>query len=272
MSADWPTAAEWLAAGSSTAGVVVAGVPLAEGAVTPSRYDLAPAAIRARLAKFSTFHSERNVALPRMRDLGDSLTPPALDALFTIVIGGHNGVTFSALTREPDLGSWALLTLDSHHDVRPYAPGSPGNGSPVRALIDSGLPGTHVAQIGINGFSNASGHRSWCEDHGIAVLGPDRVDEVPGVLDRLAAIADHIYVDLDIDVLDRAFAPACPGSRPGGIMPRQLFAAAFAAGAHPAVRAIDIVEVDPEADIASITVDAAALCLLNAATGFATRP
>jgi hypothetical protein len=37
------------------------------------------------------------------------------------------------------------------------------------------------------------------------------------------------------------------------------------------VRAIDIVEVDAAADVASITVDAAALCLLNAAAGFATR-
>ncbi len=37
------------------------------------------------------------------------------------------------------------------------------------------------------------------------------------------------------------------------------------------MRAIDIVEVDPSADVAHVTVDAAALTLLNAAAGYATR-
>jgi arginase family enzyme len=102
-------------------------------------------------------------------------------------------------------------------------------------------------------------------------FGPDRLGDVPALLDELAGRCAAVYVDIDLDVLDRAFAPGCPGSRPGGASPRQVFEAAFAAGAHPAVRAIDIVEVDPVADVASITVDAAALTLLNAAAGYATR-
>jgi hypothetical protein len=38
------------------------------------------------------------------------------------------------------------------------------------------------------------------------------------------------------------------------------------------VRAVDIVEVDATADVAHITVDSAALCLLNTAAGYSTRP
>ena len=101
--------------------------------------------------------------------------------------------------------------------------------------------------------------------------GPTEVDRVPDLLEELAARCDRVYVDLDVDVLDRAFAPGCPGARPGGITPRQLFEAAFAAGIHSSVRAVDIVEVDPEADVAHLTVDAAALTLLNVAAGFAAR-
>ena len=41
--------------------------------------------------------------------------------------------------------------------------------------------------------------------------------------------------------------------------------------AHPSVRAVDIVEVDPSTDVAHVTVDAAALTLLNVAAGYATR-
>ncbi|HET9441702.1 MAG TPA: arginase family protein [Acidimicrobiales bacterium] len=286
MSADWPTAAEWLAPAAAatsaahsapaatrpaTAGLAVAGVPLVEGAVTPCRYDLTPAAVRARLARFSTFQGERGVHLPPVRDLGDSTAPPPLDAGLTVMIGGHNGVTFEALRGLPDLSRWALLTLDAHHDVRPYGPGPPGNGSPVRALIDAGLPAAHVVQVGISQFANSPVHRRWCEEQGIAIHGPGDVALVPRLLDRLAEVAEHIYVDLDLDVLDRAFAPGCPGSRPGGLTPRQVLDAAFAAGAHPAVRALDVVEVAADLDVASITVDAAALCLLNAAAGFATR-
>ncbi|MET0727787.1 MAG: arginase family protein [Acidimicrobiales bacterium] len=271
MSADWPSAAEWLATPWEGATLAVAGVPLAEGAVTPSRYDLTPGAVRARLERFSTLHGERGVALPPVRDLGDSLDPPPLDAALTVLVGGHNGVTFEALRRRDDLERWALLTLDAHHDVRPYEPGRPGNGSPVRALLDAGLLGEHVVQVGIAQFANSPVHRRWCDDHGITVHGPADVHLVPQLLDRLAAMAAHVYVDLDVDVLDRASAPGAPGSRPGGLAARDLLEVAFVAGAHPAVRCIDVVEVDAAADVASITVDVAVLCLLNAAAGFGTR-
>jgi arginase family enzyme len=269
---EWPRASAWLASGRD-GGVVVAGVPLVEYAVTPSRYDLAPAAIRSRLARLSTFHSERGVDLAAVPviDRGDHLTPPALGAPLTVLLGGHNAVTFHALASELGSARWGVLTLDAHHDVRPYPPGQVGNGSPIRALLDSGLRGTDVIQVGIHGFSNSPAHRAFCEEHGVTVLGPDAVGRVPGLLAELGGRCDRIYVDVDVDVLDRAFAPGCPGSRPGGLAPRQLFDAVFTAGAHPQVGAIDIVEVDPDADVASITVDAAALCLLNAAAGFAAR-
>ena len=286
MTAEWPTAAEWLAGtpqGATSAGgstgpakgdlLVVAGIPLREGAVTPSRYDLAPAAIRAFLERLSAYHSERNVDLSLLRvvDLGDGLEPPALDARLTVLLGGHNGVTYEALSRRADLASWGLLTLDAHHDVREYAAGSPGNGSPVRALVDAGLPGTNIVQVGIAGFSNVRAHRRWCEEIGVTIRGTGSVREVTDLLDMLARRCDHVYVDLDIDVLDRAFAPGAPGARPGGITPRELFEAAYEAGNHGAVRAVDIVEVDPQADVASVTVGAAAISLLNVAAGFASR-
>ncbi|HUR48731.1 MAG TPA: arginase family protein [Acidimicrobiales bacterium] len=272
MSTEWPTAAEWLA-GDHEGGIVVAGMPITEHSVTPSAYDRAPGAIRARLARLSSFHGEREIDLRDVAvvDQGDSREPLALVPPLVIVMGGHNAVTFHALSAVDDPARWGLLTLDAHHDVRAYEPGAVGNGSPVRALIDSGLPGDHVVQVGIHGFSNAASDRRWCLEQGITLLGPDRVQEVGAQLDRLAEKCDRIYVDLDIDVLDRAFAPGCPGSRPGGIMPRDLFDAAFAAGAHPAVAAVDIVELDPTADLEHITTDAAALALLNTAAGFSTR-
>ena len=273
---DWPTAAEWLGrASSDPTALVVAGVPLAEHAVTPSRYDLAPAAVRARLAKLSTWHGPERISLDDVpvRDLGDADVPPALTAPLTVLLGGHNGVTYHALgPAGPALRGWGLLTLDAHHDVRRYEPGAVGNGSPVRALVDAGLRGANVVQVGINGFSNSRRHREWCEAQGVTVLGPERLGDVAALLDDLAGRCSSIYVDVDLDVLDSAFAPGCPGARPGGATPAQVLGAAFAAGAHPAVRAVDVVEVDPTFDVAFATVDAAALTLLNVAAGYARRP
>jgi formiminoglutamase len=82
----------------------------------------------------------------------------------------------------------------------------------------------------------------------------------------------RVHVDLDLDVCDRAVAPACPASLPGGIGARQLRAAARAAGADPRVVSIDLTEVDATADLPDQrTVRLAALCVLEVATGVLLR-
>jgi len=78
---------------------------------------------------------------------------------------------------------------------------------------------------------------------------------------------EFIYVDLDLDVLDRAFAPATPGSRPGGLTPWEMRTAARVCGEFARVRVFDLVEMDPEQDIAGQTALCAAACLLSFASG-----
>jgi arginase family enzyme len=90
-------------------------------------------------------------------------------------------------------------------------------------------------------------------------------------LDSLEESVDAIYVDLDLDVLDRAFAPATPGSRPGGLTPAELRSAARLCGAHPKVRVMDLVEIDPAKDVSDATAYAAGLCLLSFASGMLGR-
>ncbi|MGH8998684.1 MAG: arginase family protein [Acidimicrobiia bacterium] len=292
----WPTAADWLAGGTgdpARADLVVAGVPLSVTSITqPSGMHETPAAIRARLARLSTYHSERDVdvvevavhdagdlgAQPSDAQIGEAARKAAAHAPLAVLLGGDNAVTFGALAgmAGDGLDRWGLVTLDAHHDVRAYD-GRPGNGSPVRALIDAGLPGTHVVQIGIAGFSNSAAYRRWCGEAGIDVITSAEArsggvgDTIAGAFERLAAVVDHIYVDLDVDVLDPAFAPGCPGARPGGLAPADLCTAAFLSGAHPKVVAVDIVEVDTTTDVGHRTVDVAALCLLNAAAGLTQR-
>jgi formimidoylglutamase len=293
----WPTAADWLRRPTEDLPgdpeLAVLGIPLSVTSITqPSGAHETPDAVRRRLAVLSTYHSERDVDVGELAavDFGDLEPQPSnkeiasaardlvRGAAMAVLLGGDNAVTYAALLgiAGDGLDSWGLVTLDAHHDVRTYE-GRPGNGSPVRALIDAGLPGNQVVQVGIAGFSNSVAYRRWCDDVGIDVVtaAESRFRTIEDVLveafDRLALSVDHLYVDLDVDVLDAAYAPACPGARPGGLSPRELLAAAFLAGRNPRVRAVDIVEVDATRDVANRTVDVAALCLLNAAAGLHER-
>jgi arginase family enzyme len=298
----WPRASTWLAGGGSTrAGaptLAVLGAPLSATSLSPSQAHTTPAAIRRALSRFSTAYAapdptdDVDLEAVDIDDLGDldlhqrpiSTTQDvireavaAVRADLLIVLGGDNAVTRPAVRgRCQDLTATGLVTLDAHHDLRGFHAGIT-NGTPVRGLLDDGLPGPQIAQIGMGAFTNSLAHRTLAFDHGITVVTADasRRDGVGAsvrrVLDDLARRCEALWVDLDVDVLDVAFAPGCPGARPGGLAPWELCAAAFEAGRHPSVTGIDIVEVDAVADRDGRTVDVAAQCLLHAAAGLAGR-
>jgi formiminoglutamase len=295
---NWPRAGEWLAGNhepDAARTLVVVGAPLHAGSLTPGRCDLAPGAVRDALARYSTFDIDAGVDLRGVaaKDAGDldladaapeqALVPLAgavggsLDTADAVaVLGGDNSVTRPALRGLGELGRVGLLTLDAHLDLRDTTDGL-SNGNPIRALLEDGLPGGHVTQVGIQGFANSAEYARVASEAGITVITAETARSqgvetvVAGALASLAERADAIYVDLDLDVLDRAHAPACPGSRPGGLHPADLRRAARLAGAHPKVRVVDIVEVDPTMDVADATVLMAASCLLSFAAGLAAR-
>lgn len=299
----WPRASAWLAGDfvpSSSGGLAVIGAPLRLGSITPGRCDLAPAAIRSILRKFSCYDIESDTDLRRLavRDLGDlplaemkledafdplkdAVRNALADADAVVVIGGDNGVTRPGVHGVADslassVESCGLITLDAHFDLRDLSNGLT-NGNPVRALLADGLPGENIVQIGIQPFANSQAYAQVANDAGITVVTMSQI-RAHGVerlltesFDDLSERVKHIYVDLDIDSLDRVFAPATPGSRPGGLTPYELRRVAWLCGAHPLVRAIDLVEVDPTQDVADATVMATALCLLSFASGLLAR-
>lgn len=286
----WPRADAWLASPSSSdADLVVIGVPSSSASLSPSEAWRAPAAARVALGRFSVFDSEHGIDIGSLasRDDGDwpvdgidmyellerasALAADLETGPVYAFIGGDNAVTRPIVRglAHDDLGDIGVLTLDAHHDVRSTDDG-PTNGSPIRGLLEDGLPDGRVIQVGIHSFANSGPYRSFCDDHGIEVITMDTVDEigaewvVTSALDDLARRCEWVYVDVDIDVLDVAFAPGCPGARPGGMTPRQLAAACRAAGRHEAVRAVDFVEVDPTRDPGGLTI----MNLVNAFMSF----
>ena len=292
----WPRVSEWLGRNDAEPVLVVVGAPTSAASISPSDAWRTPPALREVLARFSTFDGEAGFDMSELpvADRGDwpiaEMSAP--DAIADIerraselapgpvyaFLGGDNVVMYpivKALPHAP-LERFGVLTFDAHHDVRETKDGI-SNGTPIRALIEAGLPGDHVTQVGIHSFANSRDNRTWAEEQGIRVVTIRDLEErgveptVSDALDDLAGRCDALYVDVDIDVLDRAFAPGCPGARPGGMTPRQLATAAKLVGAHPAVVAADFVEVDVTRDIAETTVMAMATTFLAFASGVASR-
>lgn len=297
--ANWPDASGWLAgeAAPETIGrLVVVGAPLCLGSITRGRSDLAPAAVREALRKFSTYDIEMDtdLCLLEARDLGDlpiaeakpenaiepvrhAVMQALRDAEAVVLLGGDNSVTRPGCHGITDsLGSCGLLTLDAHLDLRDIHAGL-SNGNPVRALLADGLPGRNVVQIGIQAFANSNHYARVACGAGIRIITLDSVRKrgiertMKEALDYLAQRASGIYVNVDLDVLDRIAAPASPGSRPGGLAPWELRRAAWLCGFHPKVRAMDLVEVDPLRDVAQTTLFTTAACLLSFASGLINR-
>lgn len=293
----WPRAGAWFAGelgGDGAASLSVLGVPLHKASISPSRADLAPAAIRSALSRFSLLDTAGSDLMQvSVKDAGDvpvagetpegAFEPVAAKVRelagssdVVVALGGDNSITRPAIHGLGSLDRIGLVTFDAHFDLRDTNDGL-SNGNPIRALLEDGLPGPHIAQIGIQSFANSPAHAEFARSAGIHVVDRHEI-ALRGMaavaadnLERIAAEVDVVYVDFDMDVLDRVFAPGTPGSRPGGISPHELRQAARICGAHPKVAAIDIVEVSPPDDVADVTVMAAAQVFLECSAGLASR-
>jgi formiminoglutamase len=293
-------AQEWLASDSPAPDLVVFGAPIAKASISAVESWSTPPAFRDALRRFPTWDAERyvDIATLNVRDLGDvqgdrddadarvaharievAAEEAARLADHVVVIGGDNSLTRPAMrgVMQALPGPWGLLTLDAHHDCRPAAEGS-RNGTPVRELIEAGLPGDRVAQIGIHPLANAREHADWARARGIHIVPLHKVrrDGMDAVIASALSLliangAERVYVDYDIDVVDRAFAPACPASLPGGMQPDDLLRAAYLLGADHHVFAADLCEVDANADINGMTVRLMAATFLNFCSGLAGR-
>ena len=281
----WPRAASLFSQKSENqADVTVVGVPASQTSLSPTSAHQTPNAIRQALQRYSTAHSDPRVNLEKvsLRDAGDVTSPDsdevvaiselksiAAKSSLVIALGGDNSITYCGVQAMQATG---LITLDAHYDLRDGV----SNGSPVRRLIEAGLSGKRVVQIGIADFSNSTEYAKRAKDFGITViprseLRSKNIEDIWAI--ALSVAGDKVFVDFDMDVCDRSVVPACPAAAPGGISADELRQFAFLAGSSPSVIGADITEIDASKDSADErTVRLAALVVLEMAAGFSTRP
>jgi len=293
----WPRASDWLAAGPGERPVdlAVLGVPAFATSLSQTGAHATPAAVRRALGRFSTWCASRRIDLAEMIapwDRGDVADPDipvegewrvrtaaetaAAKSRLLLAIGGDNSLSYPVMAGAfgATLSSAGLVTLDAHHDLRDGR----SNATPVRDLIEAGLKGEHIVQVGIADWANSRSYATEAHARGVTVIGRGEVaargidDCLREAFEVAGAGGGGIYVDLDLDVCDRSVAPGCPGALPGGLSAAELMQAAFRAANDERVRAIDIAEVDSTRDAADErTVLLAAMCVLEVGAGLALR-
>ena len=292
--AGWPNLTDLISTANRDAPVGLVGAPLGVGSVTPGQCDLGPGVLRETLRRIGRYDVETGREVEtKVLDRGDveissltieQATPLIRDAVvessqahsLTLLIGGNNAVTRpGVLGLGGKFDEIGLITLDAHFDMRDLDQGL-SNGNPVRALIEDGMPGANIAQVGLASFANSRQmHEDAIEAGNLVVtIGDVRRDGIVHAIDRAldhVAHCDALVIDCDIDVIDRSQLPGAPGARPGGMAAHDFFYAVRRLASDPRVRVIDLTEWDPPLDPTDLSALTAARWVAECLAGYEMR-
>lgn len=180
-------------------------------------------------------------------------------------LGGDHSVSLPLLrAAHAAHGPLSLLQLDAHTDTwDSYFGARYTHGTIFRRAVEEGLIDAGAsAQIGLRGSLYAAEDLDENRALGFATL-LARDFEAEGVAGALelarAQLRSPVYVTVDIDVLDPAFAPGTGTPEAGGLTSRELLALLSGlAGLGLEIAGADVVEVSPPYDPAGATAVAAA--------------
>jgi agmatinase len=203
-----------------------------------------------------------------------------LDAgLLPIVLGGDHSIA------EPDIracaarhGPVGLVHFDTHTDTGTEVFGvEVSHGTPMFRLVRDGhVDPARYVQIGLRGYWPGETEFAWQEERGIAAFFMHDVRDlgirevVARTLERVGA--GPVFLSVDVDVLDPAFAPGTGTPEPGGMTSLELLEAVRTVAAGVELVGADVVEVIPTAvGSADVTALVAERIVREILTGLALR-
>ena len=170
-----------------------------------------------------------------------------------ICLGGDHAITHPIMRavrrRHPSL---TILHIDAHPDIYHAYQGNPrSHTSPFARIMEERLT-DRLIQVGLRTVNDH--HREQFKRFGVEIIEAGRCGEKL----RLD-LTTPVYISMDIDALDPAYAPGVSHREPGGLSTRQVIDLIHAID-QPIVAA-DIVEYNPRCDNANITAIVAAKLL-----------
>lgn len=176
-----------------------------------------------------------------------------------IILGGDHsialGTTKGFVTSNQKLD--AIIWMDSHLDLMNEFPegNTHSRATVLRRIIDQKLiQPENVYFIGTHGHNLGWEEVEYANQNKMKILSASDVkDDLKRnkFIDEILRKHKNLYLSLDIDVLDPAFAPGVSVPEPGGITTRELFEITTKIAKR--IRCLEVVEVNPQLDVNSIT-------------------
>ncbi|MFA6804836.1 MAG: agmatinase [Candidatus Methanomethylophilaceae archaeon] len=252
----------------NSADAVIFGIPYDHTASFKAGAREAPWAVRRASYNFEEIHFEHGLDQPRLElyDYGNcddfvlpedmieevnfAVKPAIRDKKFTVAIGGEHSVTVP-IVQNYDKDDIALITIDAHLDSRDDYLGSPYSHACVTRRASEHLGIDNICAIGVRAIGAEELDR---EDVIPFVTAFDVMDNGPEWAIKKAMDGvknDRIYLSIDIDGIDPAYAPGTGTPEPFGLLPIDVKKIINIIGERLA--GFDVVEVCPPADPSGIT-------------------
>jgi len=157
-----------------------------------------------------------------------------------VSLGGDHSVTYPVLRAvRPHAPSLTILHVDAHPDLYDELEGDRySHACPFARIMEDKLA-DRLVQVGIR---TMTGHqRAQARRFGVEVI---EMRSIQG--DLRVPLDTPVYVSIDVDALDPAFAPGVSHREPGGLSVRQLLS--LLQGIEAPIVAADVVELNPRND------------------------
>jgi len=165
-------------------------------------------------------------------------------------LGGDHSITFPILcAMAAKYGPVNVLHIDAHTDLYDDLGGDRySHACPFARALEAGAI-AQLVQVGIR--LARPQERAFGAKHGVIMLGADEIDRIP-----YARLTAPLYVSIDLDGFDPAFAPGVSHPEPGGLSSRDALSILKRLPVAPI--GADIVELNPERDLNLLTAHLAA--------------
>ena len=141
-----------------------------------------------------------------------------------IIIGGEHSVSIgsikalTALEDNGDLSDITVIHLDAHRDIIDEYIGEKDSHATIMRRVHDLNP-KELIQIGIRSFSIEEKEFVKNQDNVTSFLAKDLFDDFDLLLEKLESIEGKVYISIDMDVIDPAFAPSVGNPTPNGLHP-----------------------------------------------------
>lgn len=168
-----------------------------------------------------------------------------------VFLGGDHSISYSITkafmeTMKKEGKKPCLIVFDAHPDLmEPVDNSFPTHEEWLRGLVENGFPPENILLVGVrNSYSKET---EYANEKGIKFVPMNFLEnDLEGAGDFITEFANgkELYVSLDIDIVDPAFAPSTGYKEPGGVTSRQLIYLIQRLNKVKTLRGIDIVEIN----------------------------